>query len=287
MADEVVGGARVAAEFIKPYVDAATPVVASAAKESVRIATPLVEGGLRSAAKQLQGSGVDVDGALKSAAAAAKATAPVAQEAASAVSGAVSSLLQGDPATLSSAVGAAALALLLTPLLVPLLAGLLRGYAADLTPAQTLDLLSQGDALLVDIRKTSELEAKGVPVLPRGQAGKLARVEFDSISDRALRSAMSDPQAVEADSTARIIADLKKASKGKPLILMDANASLAKLVARKLAALGFRKVYVIEGGFEGRGGWVSAGLASQAVASVAARPASSFSIPGTTSMRKQ
>ncbi len=142
----------------------------------------------------------------------------------------------------------------------------------------------------MDIRKASELEAKGLPVLPKGQVAKLARVEFDVIDDRALRSAMNDPLAVEADSTARIIANLKKANKGKPVILLDANASLAKVVARKLSALGFRRVHVVDGGFDGRGGWVSAGLATAAAPGASSNGAGrgfSLPIPGTTSTRKQ
>lgn len=117
----------------------------------------------------------------------------------------------------------------------------------------------------MDIRKGSEIEAKGTPVLPRGQSGKLVRVEFDSIADSALRSAMNDPLAVEAESTARIIANLKRSSPGKPIIMLDSSASIAKSVARRLAALGFRRVYCVEGGFSGRGGWISAGLPASQV----------------------
>jgi hypothetical protein len=36
--------------------------------------------------------------------------------------------------------------------------------------------------VLVDIRKSSEVESKGTPALPKGQGGKLVRVEFDTIT---------------------------------------------------------------------------------------------------------
>ncbi len=92
---------------------------------------------------------------------------------------------------------------------------------------------------------------------------------------------------MEADSTARIIAALKKASKGKPVIVLDANASLAKMVARKLCSLGFRSVYVVDGGFDGRGGWVSSGLSVAAAATGGSgRAFSGLPIPGTVSSRK-
>lgn len=106
-------------------------------------------------------------------------------------------------------------------------------------------------------------------------------------TDRVLRSAINDPVAVEADSTARIIAALKKANKGKPIIMLDSNASIAKAVARKLSTLGFRAVYVVDGGFDGRGGWVSSGLSVAAVASpspASSRPA--FPSLGTVNARK-
>ena len=107
-------------------------------------------------------------------------------------------------------------------------------------------------------------------------------------TDRTLRAAINDPVAVEAESTARIIAALKKANKGKPIILLDSNASIAKAVARKLCSLGFRTVHIVEGGFDGRGGWVSCGLAVSAVSSSSSngvRPPS-FGLPGTVSARK-
>jgi hypothetical protein len=36
--------------------------------------------------------------------------------------------------------------------------------------------------VLVDIRKASEVDSKGSPTMPKGQAAKLVRVEFDTIA---------------------------------------------------------------------------------------------------------
>lgn len=103
-------------------------------------------------------------------------------------------------------------------------------------------------------------------------------------ADRTLRSAINDPLAVEAESTARIIAALKRVSKSKPIILLDANGSIAKTVARKLCALGFRSVYVTQGGVDG---WMRSGLSmSEAVSANGARPFAGLPIPGTVSARK-
>ena len=50
-----------------------------------------------------------------------------------------------------------------------------------LTPSCTRRC-AQTDGVLVDIRKSSEVESKGTPALPKGQGGKLVRVEFDTIT---------------------------------------------------------------------------------------------------------
>jgi hypothetical protein len=130
VAGEVAGSAKVAADFLKPYVDAATPVVEQAARETVKAATPLVQQGLKSAARAAQDSGLDVDGAIKTATAAAKATAPVAQEAVSAAAAVSQAIANGDPATLTNIAGLGALMLLLSPLLLPALAACVPRHAA-------------------------------------------------------------------------------------------------------------------------------------------------------------
>ena len=111
-----------AAEFLRPYVEAAAPVVEGAARETVKLATPLVQQGFKSATAAAKSSGLDVDGALQTAAAAAKASAPVAQEAVSAAVNVSQALINGDPATLTSAAGVAAAVVLVSPLLLPVLA---------------------------------------------------------------------------------------------------------------------------------------------------------------------
>lgn len=60
--------------------------------------------------------------------------------------------------------------------------------------------------------------------------------------------------------TALQIAALKKVSKGKTLILLDRNGSVAKTIAKSLANKGFGRVYVLSGGFDGRGGWSASKL---------------------------
>lgn len=115
---EFGSAAGAAASYVKPYADAYAPAVKSAAQSAVAAATPLLQSGVA----QLQRSGVDVDGAVKSAATVAKEAAPVLSGGAYAVSSFLSST---SPATLATELGALALLLLLAPLAVPIIAGTL------------------------------------------------------------------------------------------------------------------------------------------------------------------
>ena len=53
------------------------------------------------------------------------------------------------------------------------------------------------------------------------------------------------------------IAALKKVSKGTRVLLLDRNGGGAKAIARELTRRGFRKVFVVQGGFSG---WTSSKL---------------------------
>lgn len=123
MAGEVAQGAKVAADLVKPYVDAASPVLADAARTTVKLASPVVESGVKVAVQQLKESGVDVDAALKTASAAAEATVPVVTKTASALTTFVEAVATGDPTTVATAVGAGILVALVSPFLLPVLAG--------------------------------------------------------------------------------------------------------------------------------------------------------------------
>ena len=119
---------------------------------------------------------------------------------------------------------------------------------------------------MVDLRRPAEVEAKGVPAMPKGKGGSFVSVPFDTIGDRSLRSAVVSANNLEAESTARIIASLRKAAKSRPTIILDSNASQAAAVARKLSSLGFQ-AYVAEGGLDG---WARSGLAVQRTAASSA-----------------
>ena len=61
------------------------------------------------------------------------------------------------------------------------------------------------------------------------------------------------------------IAALKKVKKGTRVLLLDKNGSVAKDVAKGLNARGYKKVYVVDGGFNG---WTSSKLQTRGSSSV-------------------
>lgn len=56
------------------------------------------------------------------------------------------------------------------------------------------------------------------------------------------------------------IASLKRLGRGTRIMLLDRYGSTAKTVAKELARRGFGRVFVVSGGFDGRGGWVQSKL---------------------------
>eukprot|EP00976_Prorocentrum_cordatum_P116604 1196185-Prorocentrum_minimum.AAC.2 len=125
----------------------------------------------------------------------------------------------------------------------PALARAARGYAGDVSAASALDLSTQVEPLprlmltmttlrmsnvvLIDLRSAVEIAAKGSPQLPRG-ASKPLLVPLATVLDKRLRSQMSGAGGVEVQSTAMVIAALKKVTKGTTVLLLDRNGSTSK-----------------------------------------------------------
>ena len=223
---------------------------------AVSKAVPLVTDALTGAAKS---TGVDLDAVKGAAAAAAKTAADGATAATPLLQQAWTFLTTTEPATLAQ-YGAGALGLyLVAPALLGGVAGGFRGYAGDINAVSALEALSEGNTVIVDIRSEAEKASSGVPDVPGG-ASKVIDVEFATIADRKLRGGLRDPSAIEAQVTALQIAALKRIGKGTKVLLLDRNGSTAKAVAKELARRGFGRVFVIEGGFDGRGGYVASRL---------------------------
>lgn len=68
------------------------------------------------------------------------------------------------------------------------------------------------------------------------------------------------------------IAALKKVKKGTRVLLLDKNGSVAKDIAKGLNGRGYKKVFVIDGGFNG---WTSSKLQTRGSSSVSLQSRSS------------
>ncbi len=251
------GVAKVAGALTAPLLRAAAPVL----KASGHAAEDFLAGqGLnaRVIVDGVKSAGAAAEGALTGAA-------PAAEKAASAAAAA-------GPVALAQAAAALGVLYVVGPPLVRAITTSARGYAGEVSPPAALDAVARGgDAVLIDLRSAREKEAAGLPDLPAGGlgggGGRYLEVEAAVVEDRRLRGALRDPGAVERRVTALQVAALKRLGKSTRILLLDRNGGGgAKGVARELAgSLGFKRVYVVAGGF---GGWVGAKLKTRLASSV-------------------
>ena len=257
---------------VGPAVTGVAKLVGAAAAPLLKAAAPVLKAGGSAAEDFLEGQGLNarviVDG-VKSAGVAAEGAltgaVPAAEKAAAAAAAA-------GPVAVAQAAAALAVLYVAGPPLVRTLTTSARGYAGDVSPAAALDAVSAGgDVALVDLRTALEKEGAGLPDLPSGGlgggGGRYLEVEYAGLEDRRLRGALRDPAAVERRVTALQVAALKRLGKGTRLFLLDRNGGGggAKAIARELRGLGFKRVYVVAGGFAG---WAGAKLKTRLATSV-------------------
>lgn len=254
-----------AAKTAKPLVDAATPYVKQAVTEATKAATPVLKEGLKevekagsSATTALKASGVDVDTVAK----VTKQGAGIAEQTLNPVAkSAVQFVTTSSPETILTYGAVLGGVILTSGIWGPLVSKSFRGYAGDMTAVFALDRISQGNALVVDIRDANEVLSKGTIDPPRGAGGNFVKIPLQMVEDLALRSQMAGAGDLEAKCTAYCIAACNKANKSTTIMLLGRNGGDAKEVARCLVDLGFKQTYVIMGGFEGRNGWKQSNLA--------------------------
>ncbi|XP_030527894.1 calcium sensing receptor, chloroplastic isoform X2 [Rhodamnia argentea] len=131
------------------------------------------------------------------------------------------------------------------------------GYSGDLSPNSTLELLMGKDgAVLIDVRPEVLRETDGIPDLRRA-----ARFRYSSVSppgiDGSLRKLLKGGRNVEDSLAAVVIRNLKIVQDRSKVIILDADGSRAKGIARSLRKLGIQKSYLVQGGFQS---WVKQGL---------------------------
>eukprot|EP00238_Polyblepharides_amylifera_P001621 CAMPEP_0196570880 /NCGR_PEP_ID=MMETSP1081-20130531/1047_1 /TAXON_ID=36882 /ORGANISM="Pyramimonas amylifera, Strain CCMP720" /LENGTH=405 /DNA_ID=CAMNT_0041887561 /DNA_START=61 /DNA_END=1278 /DNA_ORIENTATION=- len=252
----------IASPVVKKSLDTASPVVKKFADDAVKSATPYVQQGAEQARAGLERAGgaaqysltragVDfeqVDKVTKTASETAKSAAgsfaPTVQKVSESALGLESTQLALAALVLGGV-------LFSTPIWIPLLLSSFRGYTGDISPARALDFILQDDTLLVDLRSSEEVLARGRPEVPARSNFKVAQVPVLQVLDGRLRDQMTDASDVETQNTALVVSNLKRASKGTSLLLLDKNGSRSKDVAKVLSRMGFQRVFVIDGGFQG------------------------------------
>ncbi|XP_039055783.1 calcium sensing receptor, chloroplastic-like isoform X1 [Hibiscus syriacus] len=131
------------------------------------------------------------------------------------------------------------------------------GYSGDLSPKLTLELLSgKENALLIDVRPEVLRERDGIPDLRRAARSRYASVYLPEVNG-SIRSLMKSGRDLDDSLIATAIRNLKTIEGRSKVIIMDADGSCSKGIARSVRKIGIKKPYLVQGGFQS---WVSQGL---------------------------
>ncbi|KAK8925993.1 hypothetical protein KSP39_PZI018186 [Platanthera zijinensis] len=255
---------KVVTDSLKPAIDVALPVLKSAGEEAVKIASPVIYDASRQAKEALQGAGVDptpVLSAAKTVANAAQQTTKVIEVAKPIASSTLEAIASSDPSVIAVSAGAIFLAYLLFPSLWSIVSFNFRGYKGDLSPAQTLDLLSSQNYILIDIRSEKDRNKEGVPRLPSSAKNKMISIPIEELPSK-IKGIVRNVKKAEADIVALKISYLKRINKGSNIVILDSYSDAAKLVAKTLTNLGFKNTWVVADGFSGGKGWLQNRLGS-------------------------
>ncbi|KAK3040890.1 hypothetical protein RJ639_027885 [Escallonia herrerae] len=246
-------------DAVKPAVDVALPFLQKAGEQAVKIASPAISEASKKAQEAIRSSGFDTEPVLtaaKTVADAAQETTKVAKPIASSTAETITS---ADPTVIIGTGGAIVLAYFLLPPVWSAISFSLRGYKGELTPAQTLDLISTKNHIMIDIRSEKDKDKSGVPRLPSSAKNKMVAIPLEELPSK-LRSLVRNVKKVEAEIAAIKISYLKKLNKGSSIVIMDSYSDSAKLVAKTLTSLGFKNCWIMADGFSGGKGWLQSRL---------------------------
>ncbi|CAL5414184.1 unnamed protein product [Camellia sinensis] len=131
------------------------------------------------------------------------------------------------------------------------------GYAGDLSPKSTLELLTkQKNVVLIDVRPEDLRERDGIPDL-RGAArfryGNVTRPEVNG----SIRKLLKSGKDLDDSLIAVVIRNLKIIQDRSKVIVMDADGTHSKGIARSLGKLGLKQSYLVQGGYQS---WLKEGL---------------------------
>ncbi|KAM5548264.1 hypothetical protein ABKV19_002290 [Rosa sericea] len=131
------------------------------------------------------------------------------------------------------------------------------GYAGDLSPQSTLELLTGKEkAVLIDVRPEVLREKEGIPDLRRGARYRYASVTLPEV-DASVAKLLKNGRDLDDTLTAAVIRNLKIVQDRSKVIIMDADGTRSKAIARSLGKLGLKKPYLLQGGFRS---WMKDGL---------------------------
>ncbi|KAM0926006.1 hypothetical protein ACQ4PT_003858 [Festuca glaucescens] len=120
------------------------------------------------------------------------------------------------------------------------------GYSGDLTPESTLELLkNDGKAVLIDVRPEDLRVKDGIPDLRRAARSKYASVASPEINGPT-KNLLKGGSDVDDALVAVVIRNLKLVKGDSKVIIMDANGTRSKSIARLLK----KQPYLVKGGFQ-------------------------------------
>ncbi|KAH9782865.1 Rhodanese domain-containing protein [Citrus sinensis] len=123
------------------------------------------------------------------------------------------------------------------------------GYSGDLSPKSTLELLRGKEN--ADLR-----ERDGIPDLRRGARFRYASVYLPEVGG-SVKKLLRGGRELDDTLTAAIIRNLKIVQDRSKVIVMDADGTRSKGIARSLRKLGVMRAFLVQGGFQS---WVKEGL---------------------------
>lgn len=131
------------------------------------------------------------------------------------------------------------------------------GYSGDLSPKSAFELLAEdANAALIDVRSEEMREKYGIPDLRRA-----ARFRYASITplevDGSIRKLLKSGRELDDSLIAAIIRNLKMVKDSSRVIVLDADGTRSKGIARSLRKIGLKNPYLVQGGFQS---WMQQGL---------------------------
>ncbi|KAL7114786.1 hypothetical protein ACP275_04G143400 [Erythranthe tilingii] len=258
-AGQVIGAVTNA---VKPGVDVAMPILKQAGEQALKIASPVVSEASKKAQEAIQSSGFDtqpVISAAKTVADAAQQTTRVIDEAKPLATSTVETISSAEPVVILATGGALVVAYLLLPPILSAISFNFRGYQGQLTPAQSLDLMSTKNYIMIDIRSEKDKDKAGIPRLPSSAKSKLISIPLEELPSK-LKSLVRNVKKVEAELVALKISYLKKVNTGSNIVILDSYSDSAKTVAKTLTKLGFKNCWIVADGFSGGKGWMQSRL---------------------------